>query len=434
MKLKLRLFVGIMVMLLVSACSGKDNSAVQVAVAVALTQTAAAPALAPQAATAQATATAVPQVSATQAAAAPQSDVVWIQFEPNSTSWHTNGDVSPKTARHFVLSAFKEQQMTISLITEPAWSDTHMTAAVSLAGANGEVFIHSPQTSWGGVLPATQDYYIDVVSMSDQPVQYALGIEISAIQPTSSAPSMYEPISKSICDTIMTTTIDALENNFEQSPSAPFTDPVSGETGDGCLLSGGMTGTSEFSSAGAIVDRLVQKFGFTEQPAYRADGPTGAFAGATRGVVLMLIEVKWQPTENAQCPADQPVASCNLTPQQKLFLIKINIAQYKAGFSLDGHWEAASTNFSLDLYQDWKNIYGHHTVVAQNGSKIDTLDVSINGSLQGKVATVQFKSSFTNDTGTAQIIYIDVNTIQWKIIKPPAGEYYLPAEATLTRK
>ena len=319
MKLKLRLFVGIMVMLLVSACSGKDNSAVQVAVAVALTQTAAAPTTAPQAATTQATATAVPQILTTQAAVAPQDDVVRIQFEPNSINWHTKGDVSPKTTRHFVLSAFREQRMKIFLITEPAWSATHLTAAVSLTGANGEVFIHSPQTYWGGVLPATQDYYIDVVAMSDQPVQYTLRIEIYAIHPTSSAPSMYEPVSASICDTIMSAAFDALQTNFEQSPSAPFNDPVLGETGDGCLLHGAMTGNSAFASAGAIADRLVQQLGFTEQSAYRADGPAGAFAGATRGTVLMLIEVRWEPTEDAQCPADQPVASCNLTPQQNFF-------------------------------------------------------------------------------------------------------------------
>lgn len=433
MKLKFQLFLSLFMILLIPACSGQGNSDANIAISVALTQTAAAPASAPQA-----TATPVPQATATEVAAAavqsPVADATRIQFQPNSTSWYTNGDVEPKTAQHFVLSAFKGQQMTISLTTVPASSNTNMAAALELTGANGEVFIHSPQISWGGVLPASQDYYINVASLSDQLVQYTLSIEISAIPPASSVPSMYEPVSKSICDTIGGVAVDALETNFEQSPSAPFTDPISGETGDGCLLSGGMTGTSAFASAGAIVDKLVQQIGFTEQPAYRADGPTGAFAGATRDAALMLIDVKWQPVESVKCPADQPIANCNLTPEQKLYIITINTAMYKAGFSLDGHWEDAVTGLSLDLYQDWKNIYGHHTIVAQGGNKIDTLDVSINGSLQGKVATVQFKSSFTNDTGTAQITYIDVNTIQWKIIDPPDGEYYLPAEATLTRK
>jgi hypothetical protein len=149
---------------------------------------------------------------------------------------------------------------------------------------------------------------------------------------------------------------------------------------------------------------------------------------------LMLISAGWKPDMGVQCPADQPISNCNLTPEQKIYTIDIDIAQYRATFSLDGHWEDAATGFSLDLYQDWKDIYGHHTVVAQGGNKIDTLEVSINGSLQGQVATVQFQSSFTTDTGTAQITYVDVNTIQWKIIDPPEGEYYLPAEATLIRK
>ncbi|MDP3720864.1 MAG: hypothetical protein Q8R09_00265, partial [Anaerolineaceae bacterium] len=85
------------------------------------------------------------------------------------------------------------------------------------------------------------------------------------------------------------------------------------------------------------------------------------------------------------------------------------------------------------LYQNWKQVYGQHVVVVQDGSKIDSLEASINGWLKGKVATVQFQSSFTDQPGTAEITYIDVNTIQWKIITAPAGEFYLPLEATLSR-
>ena len=149
---------------------------------------------------------------------------------------------------------------------------------------------------------------------------------------------------------------------------------------------------------------------------------------------LMLISAGWEPIMGVTCPKDQPISACNLTPEQKAYTVRINLAQYHATFSLDGHWEDASQNFSLDLKQNWKTLYGHHTTVAQNGNKIDTLDVSIDGNLQGKVATVKFKSSFTDSTGTAEITYVDVNTIHWKIITPPDGEFYFPAEATLTRK
>jgi len=50
------------------------------------------------------------------------------------------------------------------------------------------------------------------------------------------------------------------------------------------------------------------------------------------------------------------------------------------------------------------------------------------------VAAGQFQSSFASDLGTAQITYVDTNIIHWQITTPPNGEYYLPAEATLTRK
>ena len=85
--------------------------------------------------------------------------------------------------------------------------------------------------------------------------------------------------------------------------------------------------------------------------------------------------------------------------------------------------------------QEWKNVFGHHLIAAQGGNKIDTLDTTtITGTLQGNVATVQFQSSFASDLGTAQITYVDTNTIHWQITTPPNGEHYLPAEATLARK
>ena len=199
------------------------------------------------------------------------------------------------------------------------------------------------------------------------------------------------------------------------------------------MLAGG-NGT-QFTNPQEVVTTLVNSvgLGWSEQPSYAADGPTGSSVGLTRDMGLMLISATWEPVMGAECPADQAISDCNLPPDQIAYSIEIDVAQYKASFSLDGHWVDESTGFTLDLFQDWKNIYGDHTVVAQDGNKIDSLEASINGTLNGQVATVQFQSSFTADTGTAQITYLDVNTIQWTIIDPPDGEYYLPQEATLTR-
>ena len=261
---------------------------------------------------------------------------------------------------------------------------------------------------------------------------------LTAAAPTASATpaeEKYGPIDTTICQSLQQTAAQALSVDFSLQASAPFTDVPSNETGHGCRLTAVGTG-KEFKDPQSVLDELVKSvgLGWTEQISYEANGPTGADTGLTRDMGLMLIAVNWAPAAGVTCPTDQPIASCTLTPEQKAYTVEIDIAQYNTDFSLDGHWEDASQNFSLDLSQEWKNITGHHSAVAQNGGKIDALDDSISGSLQGKVATVQFKSSFTSAVGTAQITYVVVDTILWKIITPPTGEYYLPAEAKLTRK
>lgn len=245
----------------------------------------------------------------------------------------------------------------------------------------------------------------------------------------------YEPISAEVCQMLQQAAIEALGVEVGLENPAPFADTLAAESGQGCRLSAAGDG-SRFADPQSVLQTLVNSIGlgWNEQAAYQADGPTGSATALSRDMALMLIGVNWAPAEGVNCPPDQPISACELTPDQQVYAIQIDVAQYKADFSLDGHWEDAATGFSLDLYQEWKTIYGRHTAVAQDGNKIDSLDVSIDGSLQGRVVTVQFQSSFTSDTGLAEITYVDVNTITWKIIDPPDGEYYLPAEATLTRK
>lgn len=258
---------------------------------------------------------------------------------------------------------------------------------------------------------------------------------LTQTETTAPAQDTYEPISAEVCRTLQQTAAQALAVDVSLEEAAPFTDTLAGEGGLGCRLIASGDG-NQFAGPQAVMDTLTGSVGagWDEQPQYQADGPTGTAKALARDMALMLLSVIWQPAAGANCPADQPISACTLTPDQKLYTVEIDVAQYRADFSLDGHWEDAAENFSLDLYQEWKHIYGHHTVVAQGGDKIDTLDVSIDGLLQGKTVTVQFQSAFTPDTGLAEITYIDVNTLHWKILTPPEGEYYLPEEATLTRK
>lgn len=99
-----------------------------------------------------------------------------IQFEPNTTSWHTPGDLAPNAKIRFVLGAAGGQQMNVNLTTEPADS-----AFLYIWSADGTVFtLMAPTQTWSGTLPSTGDYYIEVRSVSAQTIIYQLVVEIPA--------------------------------------------------------------------------------------------------------------------------------------------------------------------------------------------------------------------------------------------------------------
>ncbi len=373
--------------------------------------------------------------AATQAAggAVSMTDAGRIQFQPNTTRWQTPGNLGPGAVIRFVLGAQKGQQMTVRLTTEPA-SDQPTYATLYISSADGKVSMASPTLYWSQVLEASQDYTIEVRSLAKDNILYTLSVDIPATIINPANGDKYDLPDLSVCKTIQEMAAQALGVDFTLEARAPFLDAVGGEAGQGCRLSGGGNG-KQFTSPQDVVAKLVSQMGFDELPNYRADGPTGAAAGAVRDMALMLISASWKPDMGVPCPADKPIAECNLTPEQKIYLVEVDLAYYRTDFTLKGSWQDAKTGLSLDLDQVWKNVYGHHLMVAQGGGKIDTLDTNtITGTLQAKVATVQFQSAFAPDLGTAQITYVDANTITWKITAPPKGEYYLPAEATLTRK
>ncbi len=265
-------------------------------------------------------------------------------------------------------------------------------------------------------------------------VTYQLVLEVSPAVIDPALGAMYDLIPDTLCQDLGGIASEALNVNFNVETRAPFFDQIGGEAGQGCRLSASGNGAM-FASPWDVVDTLSNSvgLGWNRIPTYAADGPTGTAVGLSRDMGLMLITAGWQPDMGVECPTDQPITACNLAPEQMIYSIKVDIAQYKADFSLDGQWVDPVTGFTLNLYQDWKSIYGNHVMVTQDGNKIDSLDDSINGMLNGQTATVQFQSSFSADPGTAQITYLDVNTIQWTIIDPPDGEFYLPFEATLNR-
>src|SRR5579863_1349141 len=101
-------------------------------------------------------------------------------------------------------------------------------------------------------------------------------------------------------------------------------------------------------------------------------------------------------------------------------------------------WEQGQESLDLKLKQDGAVITGYHSAVGQRGMKVDEVTEdsgppSINGELNGSVATVKFHSGFPDSTGggTARLT-LRGSFLYWQIVKSD-GEHYLPKNARLSR-
>ena len=107
---------------------------------------------------------------------------------------------------------------------------------------------------------------------------------------------------------------------------APFFDDLSQEGGSGCQLTTSGAG-ADFGSLMTVGDALSTAFvGWTEDMLHAAGGPTGMHIGMTRDDALLLISVRWTPDPAVNCPDDQPISACELTPEQQLYTVVVQAA------------------------------------------------------------------------------------------------------------
>jgi hypothetical protein len=99
-----------------------------------------------------------------------------IQFEPGTISGQVQGSLAAGERDQYVLTAMAGQEMTVRLTDASAG----VSVVLSIWGADGIVLVsnHPAATSWRGELPATQDYYIEVQSVAQNPVDYTLEVII----------------------------------------------------------------------------------------------------------------------------------------------------------------------------------------------------------------------------------------------------------------
>jgi hypothetical protein len=95
-----------------------------------------------------------------------------IQFAPGSTWATVGGDLLSNSSRLYVLRALGGQTMYVD-VASPGSS-----VGLSVWGADGEFLKwHGDGVpEWNGLLPATQDYYLEVVST--EPSDYSMTVEI----------------------------------------------------------------------------------------------------------------------------------------------------------------------------------------------------------------------------------------------------------------
>ncbi len=209
------------------------------------------------------------------------------------------------------VAAMTFQAMTSQALTEQAMapqateSPIPATAATSTAGEAGTV----PTATLQAAAPAPT-----VLSPASPATIYPKG--------------NFVPYSAAQCE--------ALRSEFEKAIGAPvvvettpFSDRVTGGTGTACRVHGTGTGATYTMVGGPFgtLVALLPTLGWTEDNInYGAGGPTGMATGFTKGGALGLLSVGWRPSADANCPKDQPISMCPLTPEQHLYDVTFDVA------------------------------------------------------------------------------------------------------------
>jgi len=113
------------------------------------------------------------------AAAAPTPQPIRIRFKPGAISARIQGQLAAGEIKQYVLTAMGGQEMTVNLSATLA-SGSKGGAILAIWGADGTVLIsdHAEATTWKGVLPSTQDYYIAVICTPQESASYTLEVVI----------------------------------------------------------------------------------------------------------------------------------------------------------------------------------------------------------------------------------------------------------------
>lgn len=153
---------------------------------------------------------------------------------------------------------------------------------------------------------------------------------------TVTATGEYRAIEAELCESLRTEVEEMLNVTVTQEENPAFETVIENRSGVSCRLTATGTG-DDFTNFVDVANNLVallETQGWTADPQYVADAPTGAVLGLRRdddtvADGLAVVQVNWNPAPGVECPSDQPIATCaeQLEPSQMLYYISIDLAE-----------------------------------------------------------------------------------------------------------
>jgi putative hemolysin len=189
------------------------------------------------------------------------------------------------------------------------------------------------------------------------------------------------PLPEEVCNGQAQAMSHALDDLIATVTEEPLDDWGTGAKGTGCQAT--ITGTGvQFESPSAVVstlDSMLAEQGWTADPMLVADGPTGTVKGYRKGDEVCLAGAMWVPDASANCPQDQPISACQVTPEQQLYTVTLNCGVETAEGQSAAPAGSGPLVFDSTRGGDYRDLY----VMNRDGTNMSRLTRGETGSIAG---------------------------------------------------
>lgn len=253
-------------------------------------------------------------------AAPAQGEPVVLRFDTEPFSTYQEGAVVRGERARYSIELQENEYLQV-YVGSSATSLDPGNVAMQVWGPDGQPLPGAGEgddaTGWTGVVPEAGEYLIEVGSVRGN-AEYSMSVSVS--------PAAYTPLPLEECQSVKAAVEEALGLTLEQS-QGPFYDGRNSLGGEGChleFIGAGMP----FADSQEVFDKIAAALPeWTEDTSYQAGGSTGVASALSRDNQLMLVSILWDLAEGADCPQDLPITMCELTPEQKMYVIYLDAAQ-----------------------------------------------------------------------------------------------------------